>query len=236
MSSKLKNPGLPVTSWEHLEKSHLSVTKTGILFQTLHSVIYAQRGKHPHFGDNLKDSDKYVIENHEITQAHFKLESVLTKHEIEMVLTAAQKFQNKTDSSLSFEFIFSDKDLILIESSQPLKVIQENFKINPTSLLGIPCSPGLIAGECLVLTKEPSEILTQKIVVAPTMCLLKDHSLAKIKGLILEEGSLLSHASIITKELGIPCIIHVPSATRILQNGDKIRMNGKTGKIEKIEV
>ena len=51
------------------------------------------------------------------------------------------------------------------------------------------------------------------------------------KGLMVEKGSILSHLVIIGRELGIPTIVGAKNATKNLKNGDKIKMDGQTGKI-----
>ncbi|PCK07438.1 MAG: hypothetical protein COA42_14285 [Alteromonadaceae bacterium] len=51
------------------------------------------------------------------------------------------------------------------------------------------------------------------------------------KGLIVERGNILSHTAIIGRELGIPTIIGVDKATRCIQDGDMITMDGEHGTI-----
>jgi pyruvate,water dikinase len=50
-------------------------------------------------------------------------------------------------------------------------------------------------------------------------------------GLIVERGSLLSHTAIIGRELGIPTIVGVADACRLISTGSRIRMDGATGHI-----
>ena len=52
------------------------------------------------------------------------------------------------------------------------------------------------------------------------------------KGMIIEHGGMLSHASIVSRELGIPTIIGVTGATRVLKTGQMVEINGSTGQIE----
>jgi pyruvate,water dikinase len=49
--------------------------------------------------------------------------------------------------------------------------------------------------------------------------------------LIVERGSTLSHSAIVAREMGIPAIVGVPGATRQLQQGEVIRMDGAKGQI-----
>jgi pyruvate,water dikinase len=52
------------------------------------------------------------------------------------------------------------------------------------------------------------------------------------KGMIIEHGGMLSHASIVSRELGMPTIIGVTGATRVLKTGQMVEINGSTGQIE----
>lgn len=71
--------------------------------------------------------------------------------------------------------------------------------------------------ECIIVT------LTTSPIWVPYM--------SKAKAIITEEGGLLSHAAIVSRELGIPCIVGVKGVTKILKDNQKINLNGETGKI-----
>jgi len=58
--------------------------------------------------------------------------------------------------------------------------------------------------------------------------------IALSKGLIIEHGGVLSHASIVARELGIPAVIGVRGATDLYKDGQKVEINGSTGKIKTI--
>jgi pyruvate,water dikinase len=58
--------------------------------------------------------------------------------------------------------------------------------------------------------------------------------IALSKGLIIEHGGVLSHASIVARELGIPAVIGVRGATDLYKDGQRVEINGTTGSIEVI--
>lgn len=98
---------------------------------------------------------------------------------------------------------------------------------------GIPCSGGLVETECeVVLDLNHAPSLAGKILVAERTDPAWGYFFVGVKGIIIEKGSMLSHAAIISRELGIPCIINVKGATEILKSGMKVKMNGDTGEIE----
>jgi pyruvate,water dikinase len=102
-----------------------------------------------------------------------------------------------------------------------------------TGIKGIPCSGGVVETECeVVLDLNQAPSLSGKILVAERTDPAWGYFFVGVKGIIIEKGSMLSHAAIISRELGIPCIINVKNATDTLKSGMKIRMNGDTGEIE----
>jgi len=58
--------------------------------------------------------------------------------------------------------------------------------------------------------------------------------IALSKGLIIEHGGVLSHASIVARELGIPAVIGVRGATDLYKDGQRVEINGTTGSIKVI--
>jgi pyruvate,water dikinase len=54
------------------------------------------------------------------------------------------------------------------------------------------------------------------------------------RGVLVERGSLLSHAAIVARELGIPAVVSLPGVTRWLRDGDWVEMDGTTGVVRRI--
>ena len=59
--------------------------------------------------------------------------------------------------------------------------------------------------------------------------------LAGAAGIVAEKGSLLSHTAIISRELGKPAVVGVENATRLLQNGDLVEIDGTAGRVTVLE-
>ena len=53
-------------------------------------------------------------------------------------------------------------------------------------------------------------------------------------GLVVERGSLLSHSAIVARELGLPAVVSVAGATSWLADGDRVRLDGATGRVERL--
>ena len=58
---------------------------------------------------------------------------------------------------------------------------------------------------------------------------------ANASGVIAERGSLLSHSAIVAREMGVPCVVALKGATNWLKTGDLVRLDGGTGRVEKLE-
>ena len=53
-------------------------------------------------------------------------------------------------------------------------------------------------------------------------------------GILVERGSLLSHSAIVSRELGIPCVVGITGLINSLKDGDLVEMNGTTGEVKKL--
>jgi pyruvate,water dikinase len=94
--------------------------------------------------------------------------------------------------------------------------------------------PGRITGRVLVMAEfRPAPWPEFDLLVArhtdPGWSLL----LAQCKGLIIEHGGLLSHASIVARELGIPTLVGVAGATDWLATGDHVMLDATAGTVHR---
>ncbi|MCM4156007.1 PEP/pyruvate-binding domain-containing protein [Gramella sp. AN32] len=116
----------------------------------------------------------------------------------------------------------------------PLK--EEKVVSAPNLFKGQGCYPGQVSGEIAVI-KDPGDSLdvNNKIICAQRT----DPGWAALfptcKGVLIEKGSALSHSVILLRELGIPTIVNVPGLCNRLASGEKIKMDGGTGEIFRIE-
>ena len=166
--------------------------------------------------------------------------SVLTHSEIEKLLTLSLKLKSHSKEPLDVEFTFKGNDLYILQSrpissESSVNTTRLNIKNIPEingPLRGIPCSQGEVEAECEVITTpQETSSLAGKILVSEKTDGAWEYFFEGISGIITEKGSMLSHAAIISRELGIPCIVNVKDATHILKSGMRVKMNGATGEI-----
>ena len=100
------------------------------------------------------------------------------------------------------------------------------------TLTGIGCSSGVVEGEAVVVDDpRRADGTTGKILIARSTDPGWVFLMLCSKGIVVEKGSVLSHTAIIGRELGIPTIVGVKNATRIIPTGSQIRIDGGKGVI-----
>ncbi len=100
---------------------------------------------------------------------------------------------------------------------------------------GLGCCPGVVEGPARVV-RDP-----RGVALAPGPILVAERTdpgwillFPSCAGLVVERGSLLSHSAIVARELGIPAAVGVPGATAWLRDGDRIRLDGANGRVERL--
>ncbi len=98
---------------------------------------------------------------------------------------------------------------------------------------GIGVSPGVKVGTARVLTSpdfddvEPGEILVATF-TDPGWAWVMFISAA----LVVDIGGPLSHAAVVARELGLPCVVNTQNGTKLIRTGDELRVNGDTDAVE----
>jgi len=101
------------------------------------------------------------------------------------------------------------------------------------ALVGLPVSAGIIEGRARVIHDmaeadlEPGDILVTAY-TDPSWSPL----FVAITGLVTEVGGLMTHGAVIAREYGLPAVVGVEQATRLIRNGQRIRVNGTDGYVE----
>ena len=100
-------------------------------------------------------------------------------------------------------------------------------------LSGLCVSPGSVEAEVVVM-RDPSEFARMKrgaILVAPATDPSWTPLFTLAAGVIVEVGGMLSHASTIAREYGLPALANVKNATRVLQTGTRVRLDASGGRV-----
>jgi pyruvate,water dikinase len=103
---------------------------------------------------------------------------------------------------------------------------------------GTPVSAGVAEGAALVLTEPPASVPAESgfILVCPSTDPAWVPLFLKCAGVVMETGGILSHGAIVAREFGVPAVVGIPDVHRRLQTGQRLRVDGNSGKITLPEV
>ena len=100
---------------------------------------------------------------------------------------------------------------------------------------GLPASPGMAAGKCHVITdpKDINEFQEGEVLVTTMTSPDWVPAMKKAIAIVTDAGGMTCHASIVSRELGIPCVVGTKSrsveATKVLKSGQDITIDAQNG-------
>lgn len=101
------------------------------------------------------------------------------------------------------------------------------------ALVGLAVSSGVIEGRARVIsTIEHADLEDGDILVTSFTDPSWTPLFVSIKGLVTEVGGLMTHGAVIAREYGIPAVVGVENATKLIQDGQRIRVHGTAGYVE----
>ncbi|WP_151736950.1 phosphoenolpyruvate synthase [Paenibacillus tengchongensis] len=101
------------------------------------------------------------------------------------------------------------------------------------ALAGLAVSSGVIEGRARVLMNmEDADLGEEDILVTSFTDPSWTPLFVSIQGLVTEVGGLMTHGAVIAREYGLPAVVGVENATRLIQDGQRIRVNGTEGYVE----
>jgi pyruvate,water dikinase len=101
------------------------------------------------------------------------------------------------------------------------------------ALAGLPVSAGTIEGTArVILDMAKADLETGDILITTYTDPSWTPLFVAIKGLVTEVGGLMTHGAVIAREYGLPAVVGVEHATRLIPDGARIRVHGTNGYIE----
>lgn len=164
---------------------------------------------------------------------------VLKEHEITRLADFAMKIEEHYAAPQDIEFAIEDKEIFIVQT-RPITTIQGRVKKGKENqiqgeeiLKGLAASPGIAFGNVKIVKnlEDLQKIQTGNILVTkmtnPDMVVTMQKSAA----IITDEGGLTAHAAIVSREMGIPCVVGTQEATTKLKEGELVTVDGFNGKI-----
>ena len=104
------------------------------------------------------------------------------------------------------------------------------------AIVGLPVSSGVVEGRArVILNMEDADLEDGDILVTSFTDPGWTPLFVSIKGLVTEVGGLMTHGAVIAREYGLPAVVGVDHATKLIKDGQRIRVHGTEGYIETIE-
>ena len=102
-----------------------------------------------------------------------------------------------------------------------------------TAIAGLPVSSGVVEGRARVIVRlEDADLEEGDILVTAFTDPSWTPLFVSIKGLVTEVGGLMTHGAVIAREYGLPAVVGVDNATRLIKDGQRIRVHGTEGYVE----
>ena len=169
-------------------------------------------------------------------------QQVLKEYEIRKLSEIAIKLEKHYQKPQDIEFAIENEDIMIVQT-RPITTIALRVEVGEeikgeAILSGLAASPGIGVGKVKIVKNlaDLSKVNKGDILVTsmtnPDMVVTMQRSAA----IVTDEGGLTAHAAIVSREMGIPCIVGTQEATIKLKEGEIITVDGTHGKVYKGKV
>jgi phosphoenolpyruvate synthase/pyruvate phosphate dikinase len=183
----------------------------------------------------LKEAERLVRANvlHEKEDSYY-----LTYEELREVVRT-RKLDYQLISQRKDEYAFYEKltpPRVITSDGEIVAGAYKRENLPAKALAGLAVSSGVIEGQArVILHMEEADLEEGDILVTSFTDPSWTPLFVSIKGLVTEVGGLMTHGAVIAREYGLPAVIGVEHATRLIKDGQRIRVNGTEGYVEIVE-
>lgn len=122
---------------------------------------------------------------------------------------------------------------VITSDGEVITGVYKRESLPEKALTGLAVSSGIIEGRARVILKmEEADLKEGDILVTPFTDPGWTALFVSVKGLITEVGGLMTHGAVIAREYGLPAVVGVEHATKLIKDGQRIRVNGTEGYVE----
>jgi len=174
---------------------------------------------------------KVVLTPEEQAQQKISDEDIIALAEIGKLLEDHYQFPQDVEWAKEHGEIF-------IVQTRPVTTLKEMAEVSheidaEVLLSGAPASPGMASGPVKIVP-DPSQIdkvLKGDVLVAEMTTPDFVPAMKRAAAIVTDRGGRIAHAAIVSRELGIPCVVGVGHATTTLKDGQMITVDGSSGKV-----
>lgn len=168
-----------------------------------------------------------IDESEDIYYVTFEeLQEVVRTHKLDYRIISKRKEEYKLYEKLTPPRVITSQGEIITGAYK-----RENLPSQ--AIVGLPVSSGVIEGRArVILNMEKANLSDGDILVTSFTDPSWTPLFVGIKGLVTEVGGLMTHGAVIAREYGLPAVVGVENATRLVKDGQRIRVHGTEGYIE----
>ncbi|GAA0587236.1 phosphoenolpyruvate synthase [Streptomyces crystallinus] len=139
--------------------------------------------------------------------------------------------QQRKDAFRSYQTLTPPR--VLTSDGEALSGAYRRDDVPAGALVGLPVSAGTVEGRArVVLDMAEADLAAGDILVTAYTDPSWSPLFVGIAGLVTEVGGLMTHGAVIAREYGLPAVVGVGQATRLIRDGQRIRVHGTEGYVE----
>ena len=195
---------------------------------------------------NVTISDKKVMYTNDESGTSVKVEvpedkrkeRVLSDDELIELTEMGKRVQAHYGEPMDTEWAF-EKDMLFLLQARPITTLggaqaegdDEADDLGDVLVRGLGASPGMASGKVKIVLDidELDKIKDGDIMVTTMTTPDMVPAMRRASGIVTDEGGVTCHASIISRELGIPCVVGTGDATSTLEENSGVTLDGKKG-------
>jgi pyruvate,water dikinase len=142
-----------------------------------------------------------------------------------------QLIRQRNDAFRSYQALTPPR--VLTSDGEAVAGTYRRADVPADALTGLPVSAGTVEGRArVILDMAEADLEAGDILVTAYTDPSWTPAFVVIKGLVTEVGGLMTHGAVIAREYGLPAVVGVEHATRLIRDGQRIRVHGTDGYIE----
>ena len=195
---------------------------------------------------NVTISDKKVMYTNDANGTSVKVdvpeekrnERVLSDEEVIELTEMGKRVQAHYGEPMDTEWAFEEDRLYLLQA-RPITTLgndeaeagDASSNLGDVLVKGLGASPGMASGKVKIILDidELDKVEDGDIMVTTMTTPDMVPAMKRASGIVTDEGGVTCHASIISRELGIPCVVGTGEGTSVLNENDGVTIDGKKG-------
>mgnify|MGYP000395095135 FL=1 len=169
---------------------------------------------------------------------------VLTQAEIERLVELGETVEDHYGEPQDVEWAVAGGEVYMLQS-RPITTIDDDGADADDAddgdgegegdhlISGLGASPGIASGPVRVVTKidHLDQVRDGDIIVTEMTMPDMVPAMKRAAAIVTDEGGMTSHAAIVSRELGVPAVVGSGSATRVLEDGQVVTVDGEMGSV-----